>query len=199
MVYELKGWHSRGYLPHFDGGSIPQMLGFRLEGSLPAERIRDWKEELDSLPPNEKAEGYRERVEEYLDRGTGQAWLGEPAIGSMVEEALIHFDGQRYALHAWVVMPNHVHALLTPVAEWSLSAIVHSFKSFTAKRANQLLQRSGEFWQADYFDRYVRHERQFYAALNYIEENPVKAGLVRSARDWPFSSARFREGYVDEF
>ena len=73
-----------------------------------------------------------------------------------MENALLFFDGARYAIHAWVVMPNHIHVLFTPTPGWSLSDILSSWKSFTAKEANKVLLRSGQFWHEDYFDRFIR-------------------------------------------
>ena len=86
-------------------------------------------------------------------------------------------------------MPTHVHALATPLAETSLSAIIHSWKSFTAMQINRLLGRTGSVWFQEYFDRKIRNERHFEVARFYIEQNPVKAGLCRLATDWRFSSA----------
>jgi REP element-mobilizing transposase RayT len=87
-------------------------------------------------------------------------------------------------------MPNHVHVLLTPQAE--IASILHSWKSFTSKKANKILQREGHFWQAEAFDRYVRDEKHFKRAWEYIEENPVKAGLCERPEAWPWSSAAAR-------
>jgi REP element-mobilizing transposase RayT len=109
-----------------------------------------------------------------------------------VESALLFFDAKRYRLHAWVVMPNHIHVLFTPIISWSLSDIVGSWKSFTAKEANKLLHRSGQFWQKEYFDRFIRTAEHFGYALDYIENNPVKAGLCLSPANWPLGSARYR-------
>jgi REP element-mobilizing transposase RayT len=100
----------------------------------------------------------------------------------MVASAIRYFDGQRYRLYAWCVMPNHVHAVLQPLGGWRLAQILHSWKSFTAKRANVLLNRDGEFWQREYYDRMLRDEREFLRAVRYVGDNPVKAGL----RDWPW-------------
>jgi REP element-mobilizing transposase RayT len=111
----------------------------------------------------------------------------------MVEDALRFFDGTRYRLHAWVIMPNHVHAVITPLADISVSRIVSSWKSFTALRANALLKRRGAFWQEDYFDRFIRDERHFAAAIHYVEQNPVVASLCAEANEWVFSSARHRQ------
>jgi REP element-mobilizing transposase RayT len=103
-----------------------------------------------------------------------------------------HFDGDRYALHAWCVMPNHVHTLFTPQDDYKMSTIVHSWKSFTAHECNKLLGQTGRFWDREPFDRYIRNERHFRSTLAYIEENPVKAGLCNKPEDWLWSSARRR-------
>lgn len=128
-----------------------------------------------------------------MDAGYGQCYLRDPRIGQLVENALLYFDGDRYRLLAWVIMPNHVHALIETILGFPLDKIIQSWKSFTAHKANDLLGRSGQFWFPDYFDRYIRNERHFYNAVRYIHENPVKAGLVSRAVDWPFSSASLWE------
>jgi REP element-mobilizing transposase RayT len=102
---------------------------------------------------------------------------------------LLHFDTVRYRLFAWVVMPNHVHALLQLVPGRPLDRIVHSWKSYTAKQANRLLGRTGPFWAREYFDRVMRDDGHLVKTAAYIETNPVKAGLCASISDWQFSSA----------
>ena len=94
-----------------------------------------------------------------------------------------YFDGVLYNLHAWVVMPNHVHVLVIPLDDHSLSGIAHSWKSYTAKQANKMLERNGKFWHEDYFDRFVRDDDHFEAIVNYIHLNPVKAGLCTNPED----------------
>jgi REP element-mobilizing transposase RayT len=188
-----RGWHSRGYLPHFDGGSErPQSVTFRLADSLPSAVVERWVGELEVLPPAKQDLELRKRVEEFLDSGHGACHLRNPRVGALVETALLFFDAERYRVHAWVVMPNHVHVLFTPAAGCGLSDTLGSWKSFTAKEANKLLGRSGQFWQEDYFDRYIRDEEHFAAAVEYVENNPVKAGLCRCPADWPYGSARRR-------
>jgi REP element-mobilizing transposase RayT len=81
---------------------------------------------------------------------------------------------------------------MTPGENVSVSGIVFSWKSFTASRANALLGRRGTFWQADYFDRAIRDDVHFSAAVGYVEQNPVVAGLCDRSEEWPFSSARHR-------
>jgi REP element-mobilizing transposase RayT len=124
-----------------------------------------------------------------LDEGLGAAWLRNPAVAEIVLNALLFFNNQRYTLHAWVIMPNHIHVLFTPTAGWTLTKILHSWKSFSAREANKVLDRTGEFWQPEYFDRAIRDERGFIAAVEYIEFNPVKAGLCANPQEWRFSSA----------
>lgn len=188
-----KGWYSRGYLPHFDGGPIPQTLTFRLADSFPKERLDAWNEELVHLPAKEALAERRKRIEAYLDTGAGNAWLADRRIATLVQESLLFFDGERYCLHAWVIMPNHVHVLFTPTDSHSLADILHSWKSYTTHRANRILNRQGKFWQEESFDRYIRDEKHFLAAIDYIESNPVKASLCLSNENWEFSSAARRE------
>ncbi len=191
------GWHSRGYLPHFDAAEITQTVTFRLADSLPQTVLERWKRELvvDSAENADKV--LRRRIEYYLDQGYGSAVLGDARVAAMVQQSLLYFDGQRYRLSAWVVMPNHVHMLLTPDAQWSLSQIMKSLKSYTSHEANRILGDRGQFWMEDYFDRYIRDEKHFANAISYIENNPVKAGLCQKPRDWKFSSAWFREPPCD--
>ena len=186
-------WHSRGYIPHFEGGSVPQGITFRLHDSLPVEKLAEWATELDVLPSQEAEKQRWQRIDSYLDRGSGSAWLGRVEIAEIVEQTLNRFDGEKYRLHAWVVMPNHVHLVLTPNLPHSVSEIVHSLKSYTVKQANIRLGRKGKFWQEDYFDRYIRNQRHFENVILYIEHNPVKAGLCANPESWPFSSAARRK------
>ncbi len=182
-----KGWYSRGYLPHCDDSYATQMVTFRLADLMPAHLLEYWNAAVKN-PTNPEV---WEVVEKYLDQGRGSCCLKDGAVALLVENAFIHFDQQRYDLMGWVVMPNHVHVLLAPRQEYSLSQIVHSWKSYTAKEINTLLQRTGTLWQREYFDRYIRSEQHYYYALNYIHQNPVKAGLVERAEDWPYSSLKY--------
>ena len=188
-----KEWHNRGYLPHLDQPELIQFVTFRLSDSVPAEVVAAWKAEL-ALTGREPADDprcaeLRERIERYSDQGHGACWLRDERIAESIEKTLLHFDGVRYRLLTWVVMPNHVHALLETLPGFPLGGVVHSWKSFSAKQANKLLGRTGPFWMQDYFDRYIRDEEHFAAAREYIELNPVKAGLVRSVGDWQWGSA----------
>jgi REP element-mobilizing transposase RayT len=187
------GWYSRGYLPHFDIEAKTQTMTFRLFDSMPQEVLELWRQELVSLPRKEHDLERRKRIDAYLDQGQGSCYLQDDRLAEIVQNALLHFDGERYALHAWVVMPNHVHTMFTPQVGWALSQIAHSWKSYTANECNKVLKRKGEFWQPEPFDRYIRNERHYANAVRYIEENPVKAGLCKAPEDWRWSSASLKK------
>ncbi len=178
------GWYDRGYIPDFEGGEIPQFLTFRLSDSLPKKVVQKLLEEMDSSDA-----AYRKRIEGYLDRGYGECYLGLQEVAEMVAESLRKFHGKKYRLHAWVIMPNHVHVLLTPLNGIELNQILHSIKSFTAHEANRMLKRTGQFWQHESFDRYIRNQEHFFNVIEYIEQNPVEAGLCEVACQWRYSSA----------
>ena len=176
-----RGWHSRGYLPHFDSPETIQFLTYRLFDRLPLEAIEKLKASATLL----------ER-DEILDAGHGACWLQQAVIAQIVQDALLHFDGDRYHLIAWTIMPNHVHVLIEPLAGHRLGDIVSSWKRFSSRTANIELNRTGAFWQHDYWDTYIRDERHFDTTLAYIDNNPVKARLITSAADWPWGNARLR-------
>lgn len=173
------GWHSRGYLPHFDAGEIPQFITFRLADSMPQELLDRWREELGKEQNIDIDTALRKRIEMYLDQGYGECLLGDPQIAESVQNSFLFFDAIRYRLTAWVVMPNHSHMLLTPCSGHELSAILHSLKSYTANEANKLAGRSGQFWQPESFDRYVRDADHFQNVITYIENNQGESALVR--------------------
>jgi REP element-mobilizing transposase RayT len=160
-----------------------------LADSLPASVLDQLEKELQASPQEALGSERRMRIERALDIGHGVAWLSDPVVADIVERALLHFDGERYRLQAWVVMPNHVHVVATPLGDWNLGEITHSWKSFTAMMANRVLGRSGAFWAREYFDRAIRDDAHFADAVSYVVRNPVKAGLCRVPGDWRFSSA----------
>ena len=109
----------------------------------------------------------------------------------MVQGNLWHHDGVKYRLLAWVIMPNHFHALIE-IWQVPMSKILQSWKGYTSKEANKILGRIGTFWEEDYFDRKIRDEQHFWRVIRYIEGNPARSVLVKAAEDWPWSSARYR-------
>lgn len=184
------GWHQRGYLPHYDVPGVTQFVTMRLHDSMPASRRSQWE----SLLHLENDRERRKQLEAYLDRSLGECWLRQPAIAELAENAVRFFDGERYQLQAWVIMPNHVH-LLVDIWQTPLADLVKSWKQFISREANKLLKRQGTFWERDYWDTLMRSDEQRRKAVHYIEANPVKAGLVREPLEWKWSSARFRDEY----
>lgn len=175
------GWRSRGYLPHFDAPDAVQHVVFRLMDALPAAA----RGAVERAPSAERIR----TADAVLDKGHGERLLADPRVADIAQGALLHFDSDRYRLLAWCVMPSHVHVLAAQADRHPLSAVVHSWKSFTANAANKILGRSGSFWAPEYYDRYMRNQEQLEATRAYVEANPVAAGLCRAPEEWRFSSA----------
>jgi putative transposase len=147
----------------------------------------------------------RKQIEAWLDSGMGCCALRHPRMAAVMQNALLQFDGTRYHLLAWCIMPNHVHVLIEP--KISLSKIVQSWKSFTGRWAlehnaelelrvpggGERADAPGRFWMPDYWDRYIRDAKHLDAVMEYIHNNPVKAGLCKHPDDWQWSSANARE------
>ncbi|HXU31735.1 MAG TPA: transposase [Thermoanaerobaculia bacterium] len=159
---------------------------------MPARVIEQWKSELSrSTLPSELEGKLRKHLARYEDQGQGVCWLRKDPIAALVERALLEFDDDRYRIIAWCIMPNHVHALIETLGEWTLDRVVHGWKSYTAHEANRVLGRTGQFWAREYHDRFVRDDDHLKKAIRYIENNPVNAGLVPVAEAWPRSSAGY--------
>ena len=154
--------------------------------------LERWTRELNLRNSKADQVTLQRRIERYLDQGYGEALLKDRRIAQVVENDLLSLDGNSLRLLAWVVMPNHIHFLATRFEGARLSGIMQSFKSLTSHKANKLLSRRGQFWMADYFDRYIRNADHFVKTIQYIQSNPVKAGLCARPEEWLFSSARRR-------
>lgn len=126
--------------------------------------------------------------DDALDQSPRGRLLHEPAAADIVEDVLLRRWGEGYWLHAWCVMPNHVHVLVE-VRETPLRRIVQAWKSVSARELNAHWRRRGSVWQHNYFDRYMRDDAQFSATKHYIEQNPVAAGLATDPRAYRWSSA----------
>lgn len=212
-------WHSRGYLPHFESAEKIQHVTVHLADSLPKSALARLEEKLSQLRTEQQDAERRKRIEALRDAGYGACVLREPGIAEMVQNTLLFFDGQRYRLLAWVVMPNHVHVLFQPMPGWTVAKIVASWKKFTARKicdyqkafpghanlqidaaTQSAIQENGDpgdkprsntnrIWQREYWDRFIRDEKHLRQVILYIHQNPVKAGLVATAESWPWSSA----------
>jgi REP element-mobilizing transposase RayT len=181
QIAGFQGWHERGYLPHRDEPDLTQFVTFRLADSFPEELREPWEKLL--LIEDDRQR--RALLEAWLDLGHGVCHLRDAHIAAIVAAALRHFDGTRYRLIAWVVMPNHVHVLFE-VGSTPMAKVVQGWKRHTAREANQLLGQNGAFWQPDYWDTYMRGDEHQQRTIRYIRNNPVKAGLVTEYQDWPW-------------
>jgi putative transposase len=175
-------------LPHWQQDGAAYFVTFRLADTVPYNLRTRWESEREAWlrvhpqPWSTKLEReYHERfsgaIERWLYAGYGSCILRRQDCARIVGEALRHFDGERLALISSVVMPNHVHALFVQSADWLLETLLRSWKSFTSRKINSLLGRSGTLWQQDYFDRLVRDEKHFANCVRYIRRNPAKARL----------------------
>ena len=188
-----KEWYSRGYLPHCDSLQKLQSITFRLADSLPQSKLRQMELEIGFCPESSREAERRRQIEKWLDAGMGSCVLKHGKVAGLVQETLLKFDGERYRLIAWCIMPNHVHVLIEPGEP--LSRIVQSWKSFTGRWINANKAELGlgvpgkTVWMREYWDRYIRDEKHFSQAVNYIHENPVKAGLCHEPNEWAWSSA----------
>jgi len=166
-----------------------QFLTCRLADSLPDDVLEAWRFDLESDPSEVRKREWQRRIERFLDEGHGSQILRNPVAGRIVQETLIQRHLKLYSLHAWCVMPTHVHVLLTPSGNWSLGTIVQRIKGPSSREIGKRLVFEKPLWEPDYFDRYIRDERHFDRVLAYIEWNPVKAKLCTDPTRWPYSSA----------
>ncbi|HKS37743.1 MAG TPA: transposase [Verrucomicrobiae bacterium] len=205
------GIHTRGYLPHVKSEGARYFVTFRLSDSLPkavllkyqsqrAERLhRFHAQPAATKKPGAAAPGtdtlgqidrdYFRKLEGYLDKCEGECWLRRSEIAEVVATALRFFEGKRYRLDAWVAMPNHVHAVLWPMPNHTLSGIMQSWKRHTARETNKFLHRTGQpFWQPESFDHWIRDDEEHARCCRYVVNNPVKARLCAAPEDWKWSS-----------
>ena len=128
-------------------------------------------------------------IDKYEDTGYGQCFMKNDNVAQIIRDNLMFHNGKKYNLLKWCIMPNHVHTLIEVFSGISLSEILHCWRSYTAHQINKLLNRTGQVWMMEYFDRYIRDSYHFEKVVNYIHNNPVKAGLVKSPSEYRWSSA----------
>jgi predicted dehydrogenase/REP element-mobilizing transposase RayT len=169
---------------------VTQFVTFRQADAIAQEKLDLWHRERDAWLRDhpqpwdfETEEMYHrlfsERLEAWLDQGAGSCLLAREDAAHLVENAMRHFDGERYILDAYVIMPNHVHVIIKPIGEHTLSDIMHSWKSFTSREIKKAYDlNDGPFWQAERFDHALRSEASLAAKREYIQQNPVKAKLA---------------------
>ncbi len=200
----MKAFFKSRNLPHIFANNKPIFITYRLNFTLPQEvmdqynqQVEEWFHELECLSQEEKKIKLKEkdhRFFDWFDRIIALSpdlprFLHKDGIRQIIEESFKRFDGLRYSLLGYCIMPNHVHVLMIPMAQndgniFPIPHIVYTWKKFTATAINKILGKKGSLWQKESYDSLVRDEKGLRQVLEYIVNNPVKAGLVENWEDW---------------
>lgn len=216
------GTFRRRQLPHWDVDGAPVFITACAEGSLSAiglQRLRRYRKSLDEKPAPEGLSAVEWKttksklvfafMDNMLDHQSPVRPLEDPQLAEIVQTCFFRFAGERYHLYSWCVMPSHHHWLFLPLEPWSTESvqaaraksgrivtarelISQSIQSYSANECNRARGVKGRFWQNETFDHWVRNDEELTRIIQYIERNPVKAGLVKEPHEWPWSSAAFR-------
>ena len=185
--------------PHWSQAGAVVFVTFRTNDSIPREVIERWDREKDewlrirgygvgkhwskvlpALEENVRQEflkHFNRQRETFLDTCHGRCLLRRPKLAQIVADSLLHFDGERYRMGDFVVMPNHVHCLAAFGSDEALKDQCDSWMHFTAFKINRAIGEKGKFWQQEPFDHLVRSPEQYDYLRDYIADNPKKAGL----------------------
>ena len=209
-------------LPHWDVPGAPYFVTTCLDGSIPARGLLEISRHREEQRKRRRPESMTAvdwdiycwkmgfiRVEEWLDLRSANRVLQDPALAKIVVASMRYFADERYDLYAFAVMPSHFHWLFQPRAEWVESLeddgrsprerITYSLNRYIATQCNKHRKKTGPFWQRESFDHWPRDMDEMERIIRYIEENPVKAGLVAAPEEWSFSSAALRKDLALEW
>jgi type I restriction enzyme R subunit len=211
-----RGVFRRRHLPHWDLPGAIYFVTACLQGSVSDEEgaelarlRRRWMDER-GRGGGRRGEEARQRyiegfktIDGHWDRAPRVRLLERPDLAREVRKSLYHFSGLRYFVLEYVLMPSHLHWVFQPTPEYEATfpddertpreAILQSLKSYTGRRCNELLERSGQFWQQESYDHWARDDRELYWICEYVRENPVRAGLAATPEEYEFSSAHDRK------
>jgi REP element-mobilizing transposase RayT len=217
----IDGVFRRRHLPHWDVGGHAFFVTACLAGSISAAGLRSIQTKRLELEARERPAEMTETewehhcgkllfafVDRLLDYLSPVRHLADDRQAEIVRNAFLHFAGERYRLFAFVVMPSHHHWLFLPNEDWENLAlqksaapksrrtpreiISHSIQSYTATMCNRIRGETGTYWQGETFDHWVRDDAELLRIIEYIEGNPVAAGLTDRPENWPWSSAPLR-------
>ena len=166
-------------LPHWTTDEGTYAVTFRLADALSSELAR-------RIAERRRSRGLAERL---LDRNFGRCWLRHYRIALLVDGAIRFFDQERYLMHAWTIMPNHVHAAFRLLPGVKLDEVTKAWKGYTARRANEILGRKGMFWQDESYDSLLHDQHELNRVIHYIVQNPIRAKLT----NWPWTTVLRRE------
>lgn len=186
------------HLPHYRQVGATYFVTFRLADSIPAQHRRtlvSMKRQFESnrlqFHSEQAQEAYAKKVftlmERWLDQGHGHCWLAKNAIASEMQRSILHLQGERYLVSSFVIMPNHCHLAIKPFPDHELENVVGAMKSVVGKFINRNTGSVGRVWQQESFDRIIRDETHLFRVIQYIGNNPRKAGLAREHwRRWVY-------------
>ena len=201
----IKQYHKR-VLPHIQEDNGYFAITFRLAWTIPMSCLKEMELELSEieherlhstkdLPKNQEPISLI-KYKKYDDLigiiKNSPKWLQKPEIAEIVSGAIHYFDREKYNLIAYCIMPNHVHLILHPLVKselefYTLTEIMVSIKTYTAKKCNRILGRTGQFWCHESYDHQIRNELDLRNQIEYLLYNPVKAHLVPSPEKWTYS------------
>lgn len=201
----------RRNLPHWQPEQAEYFVTFRLTNSLPAIAIERLNDERKILQKSGKSISEVKRrifakYENLLDKAeSGPTWLKNRKVAQIVCESIHHRDQNEYDLYAYCVMPNHIHLVFKLLnnskiiegVKYPVTKLLQGLKKYTAHECNKVLDRTGQFWQHESFDRVVRDTDELENTIRYVLHNPVKAKLVKYWKDWPYSCCK--EEFVENF
>ncbi len=212
---EMKTYYYR-HRPHYQPPGATMFITFRLKGSLPEFKIKEIRFKYDQIKQllwnfyenphwSELIQNYyaeQKKLIELYDRylheaKSGPHYLKNNDVAEIVCQTMKYWHGKKYDLIAYCIMSNHVHVVLKPLEinkdEYhSISRIMHSIKSYTANKANRLLNRVGQqFWEHENFDHFSRSDDETVRIVNYVLHNPVKANLVIAQKEYPWNYYKF--------
>jgi REP element-mobilizing transposase RayT len=192
---------NRGRLPHWEKEEGLYFITFHLADSLPPRALHEMVERNRILAAAKRtgarltpaqevfaAKYNPKQIEEYFDRGIGECLLKDPRVAEATAQALRFWHGKRYRLVAWCIMPNHVHVVCRFLPGQDLPDVVKSWKGYSAREANRILNRRGAIWRREYYDRLIRGDGEFHRAVQYVLSNPERAGLKNWS--WVWSEGR---------
>jgi putative transposase len=206
----------RRHLPHYQPMEAEYHVVFRLAGSLPVEVIEWMRQERDAgrngvsaLHSDSNKQTGRHRLggsyfakyQKLLDGlASGPRWLADQRVAAIVAEAIHFRDKKKYDLHAFTIMPNHVHMIFATVRRAdcptdSVTEILQKLKWNTALKANRILGRSGPFWKSESYDHVIRTDEELERTILYVLNNPVAAGLAISWEQWPWTYCKASFAY----
>ena len=170
-------------IPHWNQSDCVQFVTFRLVDSLPQSKLHEYRQKReewlnthpkpwDSSIQEDYDNIFGAALDKWIDAGYGECLLKDKRVRDALEDVIMHSDGMSYDIYAFVIMPNHVHVLLTPREGSTVQGIVGAWKSASSHVINTLLERRGAVWERESFDHLVRNVEDFKEYLQYIVDNP---------------------------